>query len=409
MWLQHLTLANFRNYRQLDLKLPPGLILVYGDNAQGKTNLLEAIYVLATSRSPHTQTDRQLIHWAAETEPMPYARITGTVQKADGAHHIELVLLKLSPPSGADRLQKQIKVDGIRRRALDLIGLVPIVLFSPQDIDLVTGSPSARRRYLDSTLCQIDPEYCRALAHYSQVLTQRNALLKDLQERRGGREELIFWDDGLVQHGALILERRLCLAGTLRQHTHAMHADLTGGQEALDMAYLSSIKETRTGKAALPIGIDGPLLSRETITQLFRAALQARQGEEIARGVTVIGPHRDDLHFTLNQIDVHQYGSRGQQRTLALALKLAETEILREAAGETPILLLDDVMSELDAARRAYLIARVNQHRQTIITSTDLTDFAPEFVAKAWVLKVENGEVHRRAGKVGKEGVSRDS
>ncbi|OGO42085.1 MAG: hypothetical protein A2Z04_04980, partial [Chloroflexi bacterium RBG_16_57_9] len=388
MWLQHLTLANFRNYRQLDLKLPSGLILVYGDNAQGKTNLLEAIYVLATSRSPHTQTDRQLIHWAAETEPMPYARIAGTVQKADGIHRVELVLLKLPTQGGADRLQKQIKVDGVRRRALDLIGLVPIVLFSPQDIDLVAGSPSARRRYLDATLCQIDPEYCRALAHYTQVLTQRNALLKDLQERRGGREELIFWDDGLVQHGALILERRLHIVETLRQRTCAIHADLTGGQEALDMAYLSSLKETRAGKAPFPIGADGQLPSREAITQLFRAALQARQGEEIARGVTVVGPHRDDLRLTINQVDAQLFGSRGQQRTLALALKLAETEVLRDAAGETPILLLDDVMSELDAARRAYLSARVNQHRQTIITSTDLTDFAPEFVEKARVLNV---------------------
>ncbi len=394
MWLQHLTLANFRNYRQLDLELPPGLVLIYGGNAQGKTNLLEAIYVLATSRSPHTQTDRQLIHWAAEEDVMPYARTAGTVQQASGAHHVEIVLVKLPTQGGTDRLQKQIKVDGIRRRALDLIGLVPVVLFSPQDVDLVAGSPTGRRRYLDATLCQIDPDYCRALSQYTQVLTQRNALLKDLQERRAGRDELIFWDDRLVQHGALIIERRLRVMGTLRQRSQTFHADLTGGHEVLDMVYVSSLKETRAGKAPLGPEANGKLPAVDTLVALFRTLLQTRQAEEIARGVTVIGPHRDDLHLTLNQVDAHLYASRGQQRTLALALKLTETEVLRDAVGEPPILLLDDVMSELDADRRRYLMARIDQHRQTFVTSTDLADFAPEFVEKAEVLKVEGGIVH---------------
>jgi DNA replication and repair protein RecF len=397
MYLSHLSLANFRNFARLELSLPPGLVLLHGDNAQGKTNLLEAVYVLATSRSPHTQTDRQLIRWGAEDEPMPYARLVGAIQTAAGRRQIEIVLVKIATHGGnQDRLQKKIKLDGVPRRALDLIGQVPVVIFSPRDIDLVIGSPGGRRRYLDATLCQLDSAYCRALSQYQHVVTQRNHLLRLIDQHRAARDELIFWDEKLIDLGSTLIARRYEIVARLNQLARSVQDDLTGGRETLTLTYWSSLHQERRRDrqlALLPDLAPPTLLTRQAVAELLRARLRERQAEEIARGVSVVGPHRDDLRFNVNRIDMEMFGSRGQQRTVALAVKIAETEVLKQAVGELPILLLDDVMSELDTTRRRYLMARIDQHQQTIITTTDLTDYAPEFVARARVLRVADGQV----------------
>lgn len=392
MYLKHLSLTNFRNYLHLELDLPPGLILLQGDNAQGKTNLLEAIYVLATSRSPHAQADRQMIRWGAEEEPLPFARLMGQVQKADGPRHIEIVLVKAPVQGGrGNRLQKQIRVNGLRRRALDLVGEVNVVLFSPQDIDLVGGSPGLRRRYLDATLCQIDPRYCQALQQYNRILTQRNHLLRQLQEGRAGVDELLFWDQGLVEQGSVIIARRQEVVRGLDQLARAIHLDVTGGEEQLSLSYVSSFARDGTRRSyQLPLE---PHPHGEGITAAFRAHLKERQGEEIARGMTLVGPHRDDLRFTVHGVDMGVYGSRGQQRTIVLSLKLAEAELMKAETGEQPILLLDDLMSELDGVRRRYLTRRLGQYQQAILTTTDLRDYERDFLARVLLLRVHEGKI----------------
>ena len=386
MYLERLILTNYRNYIRLDLELPPGVVLIYGDNAQGKTNLLEAVYVLATSRSPLTSSDRHLIHWRADEEPLPHARIEGMVRTAEGQRHVEIVLTKL-PLQGTRgfRLQKHIKVDGVTRRALDLIGLVPVVLFAPQDIDLVTGPPSGRRRYLDATLCQMDSVYCRTLSQYNRIVTQRNHLLRAIQEGHSRPDELPFWDERLIEHGTLVITRRQAAVSALNALAHRIHRELTGGQEELALRYLCNLAPSEAEAGT-------PWEDAEAVAAAFQTQLKARQAEEIARGMTVVGPHRDDLGFTINGVDAGAFASRGQQRTIALSLKLAETALLTRETGEPPLLLLDDVMSELDAARRRYLMAQMRQHQQTLITTTDLEDFGDD-LKPSLTLHVVAGQV----------------
>ncbi len=401
MRLTHLGLTNFRTYRRLELALTPGVTLLVGDNAQGKTALLEAIYYLATSRSPRTSTDRELVSWAASEEPLPFARVAGDIARRDRAVHVEIVVVQ--PPGSVRPLEKRIKIDGVARRALDLLGQVNVVFFSPDDIELVSDGPTVRRHYLDATLCQIDPRYCHALGQYRRVLAQRNHLLHTIQEGRGRRDELGFWDDLLVEHGSVVTARRHALLGRLEAWGTLIYGDLTGGQDALRVIYRPSAlvsqsdRPTERGAAEAAQALLGQeTLAAGEVAEVFRTRLAARGAAEIARGATLVGPHRDDFQLLGGAIDLHIYGSRGQQRTAALALKLAEIEAMNEATGERPVLLLDDVMSELDAPRRTYVAARVAQHEQTLATATDWSDFSPALQAQATCLTVQAGSVSPR-------------
>ncbi len=380
MRLIHLTLHNVRNYVRLEIDLPPGLTVLWGDNAQGKTNLLEAIYYLATSRSLHAGADRELVNWlAVEQEPLPYARLVGRVARQEGEVSIELTLTRQENNEG--RYRKQIRLNGVPRRAMDLLGQLTVVLFMPEDIDLVFGPPSLRRRYLDATLCQIDPAYCQALARYNQVVTQRNALLRDLQERSGDPGQLIFWDERLVEHGAVVIARRQQALLALDGLAHTIHAQLTDGAELLRLRYLPGVRiegeETVSGIAAR-----------------FQAQLAAWRGREMAAGMTLLGPHRDEMRFLINKADAGVYGSRGQQRTAALSLKLAEVELMRRETGEFPLLLLDDVLSELDAQRRRFLLAWLDQGpEQAILTTTDLHSLPETFLQHCRLWRVQMGRL----------------
>ena len=423
MLIHHLSLLNFRNYARLEVGFPPGRILLVGDNAQGKTSLLEAIYVLATTRSPHASTDRQMLNWFSEKDELSFTRLQCNVERNDGSYEIEIILTHTSQPQEPARLSKRIRVNGAPRRALDLIGTLYVVLFSPEDLDLVTGGPAMRRRYLDAALCQLDVRYCRSLGQYNQILSQRNSLLRRLQERHGGREQLAFWDQRLVEEGSYLWKRRLELTVELDKGVQHLHAELTGGREFLQLIYESSvetagtpspaarptsadymvdndsvdndgaadpaIREARSPAAPSRLSLPAPELA--ALKTQFTARLQALQDEEVMRGVTLVGPHRDDLRFTVNGADCRLYGSRGQQRTAILALKLAEADVFRQDTGQFPILLLDDVLSELDESRRAFLIDHLTQYPQTLITSTNLADFPPGFAAAAHVLRVDAG------------------
>lgn len=399
MRLTHLGLTNFRTYRRLELDLAVGVTLVVGDNAQGKTALLESIYYLATSRSPRTGADRELIHWDAGEEPLPFSRVAGDIVKASGRTHIEIVVVQ--PPGDVDggRLEKRVKIDGVARRALDLLGHMNVVLFTPDDIELVAGGPAIRRHYLDVTLCQIDSRYTHALTQYRKVLTQRNSLLRRIQEGLARRDELQFWDDQLVEYGAALTVRRHALARSLENQGNTIHQDLTGGRDALRVVYhpsaLMSQSDRVTERNAVEAGqaLLGQTLTEDTTAATFRSRLAARAVAEIARGVTLVGPHRDDFQLYAGVMDLHMYGSRGQQRTAALTLKLAETEAMRAVTGEWPILLLDDVMSELDAPRRAYVADRMARHEQTVATATDWSDFSPSLQTQAKRLSVQAGKI----------------
>ncbi len=398
MYLKHLSLANFRNYVRLELDFPPGIILVQGENAQGKTNLLEAIYYLATAGSPYARADRELINWLAEEEDLTFARLVGQMQKDDTLQRLEITLLKEpSPAAGGHSLKKQIRVNGVPKRVLDLIGQLNVVFFLPQDIDLVAGSPGGRRRYLDATICQFDPVYCRTLRRYNRVLTQRNHLLRQLQERRNNPDQLLFWDEKLAEDGAHLVARRREVLAELEELARTIHLELTSQDGHLSLRYEPSIRMPEKSYQ-IPLGLSsarglGIRYSESDIRVSFLGQLREITREEMRRGMSLIGPHRDDVRFLAGGVDMRIYGSRGQQRTVVLAVKLAEARLLAKETGEQPIMLLDEVMSELDEARRRYLTKAIENSQQAILTTTHWNAYSPDFLAQAILLRVQEGRI----------------
>ncbi|MBN1888472.1 MAG: DNA replication/repair protein RecF [Thermoflexales bacterium] len=401
MIVRHLSLTSFRNYARLELELPAGPILLLGDNAQGKTSLLEAIYYLATAHSPHTSSDRQLIHWLAGQDSLiPAARVAGEVAAAGRPCKIDITLA-LEPTANSDggRFRKQIKINDVPRKAADLAGRLMVVLFLPQDVEVVGGSPGLRRQYMDDLLCQVDGDYAQALSTYRTILSQRNALLKQLAERGGDPDELGYWNGQLIQAGTTITLARCLALAELEGLADPIHRDLTGGSDSLQLEYQPSLALARPPAPEFQIALPLQIANRKSrianaeAEKTFAAQLQEQRAEEIARGVTLVGPHRDELRFRVDGIDLGIYGSRGQQRTAILALKLAEVEWMKARSGDWPVLLLDEVLAELDARRRAYLLARVNGAQQSVLTSTDPELFSHEFRSRARLLRVAMGQV----------------
>ena len=472
MHVQTLNLDEFRNYNHLSLELSPGMTVLQGDNASGKTSLLEAVYMLATTRSPRATSDLELVNFAAPTDlgSPPFARITAHVERERGPLAVEILIVRDEEPAGPGGLagsvqaRKRIKVNGVARRALDLVGQATVVLFTPQDVDLVTGPPSLRRRYMDVTISQMDHRYVRLLAQYMKVLAQRNSLLRALKEQGRGAgsrdvlEEMAYWDEELVRHGAYVVLRREVFASRLSQRAEAVHHTLAGTEAVngrsntrqllrerrptaelrLNVAYQSVVApearkllipelvaQMEAESALSDLGNDEttaaldpaargriPHLDRhiERISEEFKRQLDEARPNEVRRGMSVLGPHRDDIVFQLGDpsassgqaptsspgqaLPLNAYGSRGQQRTAVLALKLAEVDLMTAETGDTPILLLDDILSELDANRRGYLLNAVSsQQYQSLITTTDLAGFDPKFLERATLLEVRQGEV----------------
>jgi DNA replication and repair protein RecF len=405
MHITHLSLTNFRNYARLEMPFPSGVIALLGDNAQGKTSLLEAIYYLATSRSPYTTSDRQLINWLALDDPLPFARLVAEVRAAGGLKRIEITVM-LESGNRHGRLKKEIRIDGIPRRVMDLLGEVRVVMFLPQDLALVEGSPGERRRYLDVTLCQTDPAYCRALSRYDKVLRQRNALLKQFQEqtqagRRFDAEQLAYWDERLASFAAVIVAGRYRLIRALERRAQGAHADLSGDHEHLRLRYEPGFDaaEPANGQLTFDAGDLGaaalPQLPQAEFRERFEEALRANRRAEIKRGMTLIGPQRDEFRFIVNGRDLGLYGSRGQARTAVLALKLAELGWMAEQTGESPVLLLDEVAAELDPHRRAYLLDRIGGVEQVIVTTAEPDLIADSFLQDAAIWHVTAGTIHQ--------------
>jgi len=423
MYLRHLSLTHFRNYRSLELDFSGALTLLQGRNAQGKSNLLEAIYFLATAKPVQAGNEREVVDWSAGDEPIPYARIAAVVEEegaggkglADnrqegGGRPVHLEIL-LTPREDGSGFRKQIKINGVARRSMDLVGTMRAVLFMPEDIRLVDGAPGERRRYCDIALCQIDRAYGRALSQYQKVVDQRNSLLRTLREQRSNgaaipaaEDQLNFWDDQLVTLGSQVIAARLNFLRQLEFVAQPLLAELSSGVETLHLQYLPSFNPGNLSDSeyahlgnesfALEIAAVGaPLPEAETIAHHYHNRLRSRRARELDAGSTLYGPHRDDFRFLVNGRDLRLYGSRGQQRSAALATKLAEVQVMRERTGAAPLLLLDDVMSELDANRRATLLRALEGVPQAIVTTTDWEDFAPDFRHAARTLHVSGGSI----------------
>lgn len=388
MYVTRLTLRNFRNYRELDLQPPRGRLLFVGDNAQGKSNLLEAVYLLATARSVRAAADGEMIGWEGEREPQPVARVTAAVERVAGAVQLEAVVVgpaaSLSRQSA--RAGKRFRVNGVPRRAVDLIGNLRAVLFRAEDMEIVSGPPSERRRYMDLAVSQLDRRYYAAVQRYGRILQQRNAGLRRVKEGLGGLDEMVFWDASLVKEGALIIAYRLRHAARLSELASRAHSELAGeAGEALVARY-----QPRLETAGRDLSPDTPV---EQVEAALRESLKALQRREIAAGLTLAGPHRDDLALELNGAPAASFGSRAQIRTATLALKLAEARLLADEAGDAPVLLLDDIVSELDEKRRRSVLGSLDDFDQVWLTATDTSTLSEAWLADTSVYRVVAGTV----------------
>ena len=390
MYLSRLSLTNFRNIRELELDLPPTPIVLVGSNAQGKTSILESIYLLAVARSFRAENDREVVNWEAAAETS-HAMVAGIVERKAGRERVTMGYQCVPAGQGRDvpfLVRKQATVGRVRRTAAELIGLVNAVLFNADDLQLVYGAPGGRRRYLDILLSQADSSYLRSLQRYQRVIQQRNQLLRMLEDRRAGDDELPFWDEQLVKEGSNILAHRQRALVTLNESASSIHAELSDERQ-LRLLYKSTLS---TDDIAWEDERDHEAQT-SAVQERFYATLQALRSREVATGSTVVGPHRDDLRLLTGDVDMGTYASRGQARTVALALRLAEASYLSMLRGDGPIVLLDDVLSELDARRRAQVLRRASSYEQVIITTTDLEPLGEEFLRGATCFQVSAGQV----------------
>jgi DNA replication and repair protein RecF len=362
MHITRLSLTNVRTYRRLELEPSRGIHVIAGKNATGKSNLLDAVAMLATTRSHRAGSDLDLINWSAvEDEPLPTARIAASVASTAGAVSLEIAVVAGEPDTdGARRSSRRFRLNGIARRASDLIGQLRVVMFSADDLTIISGSPLGRRRYLDLTISQFDPAYVRASQRYNRVLQQRNSLLRRLQERRGTLDELAFWDDELSEAGTIIIQARQRALEHLGNDAARRYPELGSEGEALEICY----------SPALPDELR-PSISSLDFENRYRQATEEGRQQDVWRGATRFGPHRDDIAFLIGGHDASISASRGQQRTAALALRLSEVALSTETTGDPPVLLLDDILSELDAHHRDRVLHAAYAVDQVLITTPD--------------------------------------
>lgn len=357
MIIKRLELADYRNYETLDLEFDQGTNILYGDNAQGKTNILEAIYLAATTKSHKGSKDKEIIGFGKEE-----AHIRTYLEKEGVGTRVDMHLRKAG--------SKGIAIDGQKiKKAAELLGLCNVVFFSPEDLSIIKNGPAERRRFVDMELCQLDSFYLYNLNHYNKIVNQRNKLLKDMYMNPELKDTLAIWDSQLVSFGSKIIERRKLFVDQLNEIIYEIHKKISGGKEELIISYEPDIA-----------------------IEEFEKSLRYNQDRDIRMKQTSIGPHRDDFAFLNKDVDIRKYGSQGQQRTAALSLKLSEIELVKKIAKDTPILLLDDVLSELDSNRQNYLLNSIGDI-QTIITCTGLEEFVNNRFEVNKIYKVNNGVV----------------
>lgn len=358
MYIESIELKNYRNYETLSLKFDEGTNIFYGDNAQGKTNILEAAYLCGTTKSHRGSRDREMIHFDKEE-----AHIRMFVRKDGVSRKIDMHLKKNKP--------KGIAIDGIPiRRAGELFGILNIVFFSPEDLNIIKNGPGERRRFLDLELCQLDKLYLSDLSSYNHILNQRNKLLKDISFQESLKNTLDVWDEQLAHYGKSIIESRKKFTEEINGIMEEIHSSITGNKEHIKLIYEPSTQSSE-----------------------FLEMLSKNRERDCKFKQTSCGPHRDDFCVMVNGIDIRKYGSQGQQRTAALSLKLSEIYMVKKVIRDMPVLFLDDVLSELDSNRQNYLLNSIS-HVQTMITCTGLDDFVNRRFHMNKIFKVVEGEVH---------------
>ncbi len=367
MIIKSIELENFRNYENLSLVFEKGTNILYGDNAQGKTNVLEAIYVSSTTKSHKGSKDKEIINFEKEE-----AHIRTYLEKEGMEYKVDMHLRKSK--------SKGIAINGQKiKKAAELLGLLNVVFFSPEDLNIIKNGPSERRRFMDMELCQLDKFYLYNLNQYNKIINQRNKLLKDFYNNPDLRDTIHIWDSQLVSYGKKIIERREAFVKQLNEIIYEIHKNLSGGKEELFIKYEPDV----------------------TVND-FESKLAANQERDIRFKVTSVGPHRDDFSFLVNRntssleevkrLDIRKYGSQGQQRTAALSLKLSEIELVKKITNDIPVLLLDDVLSELDSNRQNYLLNSIG-NIQTIITCTGLDEFINNRFEIDKIFKVTDGVI----------------
>ena len=363
MYIKTLELSNYRNYNNLHIEFEEGTTILYGNNAQGKTNILEALYLSATTKSHRGSKDKEIIKFDEDE-----AHIKVIVHKHDVDHKIDMHLKK-------DK-SKGVAIDGLRiKKSGDLFGILNIVFFSPEDLNIIKNSPNVRRKFMDLELCQIDKIYYHDYLNYNKVLQQRNNLLKRIYYKPDMLDTLDIWNDKIVEYGSHIIKRRQNFIDMINDIIVDIHSKLTGGLENIKVVYNYNVS------------VDD-----------YMDSLKDKQNTDLKYKTTQVGPHRDDITFYINDIDVKKYGSQGQQRTAALSLKLAEIELVKMVIKENPVLLLDDVMSELDSNRKMYLLDSIKDI-QTIITCTGYDDFIQSRLLINKIYRVIDGSVSDQQNK----------
>ena len=357
MKINSLKLKNFRNYDMLALEFDPSTNIFYGDNAQGKTNILESVYMCSTTKSHRGTKDRDMIRFGEEE-----SHIEAVVEKSGITYQIDMHLKKNSP--------KGIAINKVPiRKASELFGIVNIVFFSPEDLNIIKNGPAERRRFIDLELSQLDKVYLNNLANYNRIVNQRNHLLKDIYHQEDLIETLDIWDLQLIEYGTKIIERRKKFIEQVNEIISDIHKKLTGNKEQIELVY-----EPNTGIFTL------------------EQALKRSRERDLKMKSTSAGPHRDDICFLNKDIDIRKFGSQGQQRTAALSLKLSEIELVKRITKDKPVLLLDDVLSELDKHRQNYLLDSINDI-QTLITCTGVDEFVNHRFSINKIFHVQNGQV----------------
>lgn len=359
MIIESIELKNYRNYDELHMEFSPGTNILYGNNAQGKTNILEAVYVCCTTKSHRGSKDRDMIHFHEDE-----SHIKLNIRKNDVPYRIDMHLKK--------NKAKGVAINGVPiRKASELFGIVNVVFFSPEDLNLIKNGPAERRKFIDLELCQLNRLYVHSLVSYNRILMQRNKLLKELMFKPEYEETLDIYDMQLVQFGREIIRYRLDFIAQLNEIIFDIHFNLSGEKEHLKIIYDPDVE-----------------------TGCFEQQLRKSRQQDIKQKTTLTGPHRDDIGFFIDEIDIRKFGSQGQQRTAALSLKLAEIELVKKIVKDYPILLLDDVLSELDGNRQNHLLSAIN-HIQTMITCTGLEDFVNNRFQMDRLFQVVDGTVSR--------------
>lgn len=365
MWVKALELRNFRNYESLQLfDLSPKVNIFVGQNAQGKTNVVESILLLAVAKSHRTNRDAELIRFEQES-----SLLQSMVERDGRTLRLDLQLLGKG---------KKGRVNGVEKRKMsDFVGHLNVVLFAPEDLQLIKGGPQQRRRFLDVEIGQVSPQYLYNLSQYQKVLVQRNTLLKEIAKKVAKEDMLSIWDDQLAVYGTKVIQKRLEFVGKLEEFARDIHSRISGGKELLSFRYQNSVNAK----------------ADEDLSEVYFSELQKRKKQDILRGTTSVGPHRDDLQVWINDREVSTFGSQGQQRTASLSMKLAEIELIRSEVGEYPVLLLDDVLSELDGERQLHLVESMGERVQTFITTTTTYGLEQFMQEQANVYRVESGAI----------------